>query len=64
MSVKVTSFAGEDFDNLLRRFRRAVNDANILGECKKREFYLSKPLRRREKSKAARLKAAKAKKGY
>lgn len=50
---KVTAYENESLDDLLRRFRRKVNDANILGECKKREFYLSKAQSRRAKQKEA-----------
>lgn len=60
--LKVTAREGEDLDSLLKRFRHQVNDANVLGECKKREHYMSKAEARREKSKAAALKLAKNKK--
>lgn len=56
---KVYMREGEDLDNLLRRFKRQVNDAQILHECKKREFFMSKAEKRREKSKEAKLKAKK-----
>ena len=60
---KVVAREGEDLDILLKRFRRQVNDYNVLGECRKRECYMSKPEKRREKSKAAKLKAARAARG-
>ena len=53
MSCKVVAREGENLEELLRRFRRSVNDANILGECKKREYFLSKADARRRKSKEA-----------
>ena len=60
---KVVAREGEELDMLLKRFRRQVNDCNILGECKKRESYMSKAEKRREKSKQAKLKEAKARRG-
>lgn len=59
MAVKVKAREGEDFESLMRRFRRAVNDANVLGECKKREFYMSPAQARREKAKENAAKQAK-----
>jgi len=60
MSCKVIVKENESLEDALRRFRRRVNDANVLGECKKHEYFLSKPARRREKTKEA---AAKRRKG-
>ena len=60
MSCRVTVRENESLDDALRRFRRKVNDANILGECKKHEFFLSKAARRREKQKEAAAKRRKA----
>lgn len=59
---KVVGRENEDLESLLRRFRRQVNDANILGECRKREFFVSKAQKRREKSKQAKLRTAEANK--
>ena len=61
MSVKVKLHEGEAFDSLMKRFKRQVNDAGILDECKKREFHLKKSLARQAKAKRARIKAARRK---
>lgn len=49
MGVKVTRYENEDDESLLRRFRRQVNDASVLAECKKREFYMSPAEKRKAK---------------
>lgn len=55
MAAKIERRKDEDFDSLMRRFRKSVNDAQVLMECKKREFYMSKSQKRREKEKQARI---------
>ena len=47
---------GEDLDSLIGRFKREVKADGTIEECKKREFFLKKSLKRKAKSKAARLK--------
>ena len=46
---KVVRRENEDLEMLLRRFRRRVNDANILGECRKREFFVSNGEKKKER---------------
>ena len=43
----------ESVDNLLRRFKKKVEQAGILKEIKKREYYLSPSQKKREKRKKA-----------
>lgn len=52
--MKVTLRENESFEELMRRFKREVNKSDILYECKKRQFYLPKALKRKEKGKHAR----------
>ena len=40
----------ESADSLLRRFKKAVQKADIMKEVRKREHFLSKPLKRKLKS--------------
>lgn len=54
--LKVVVRDGETVDEALRRFKRNVNKAGTIQECKKRQFYLKKGLARLEKSKNARRK--------
>ena len=49
-------------DSMLRRFKKQVENEDILYECKKREFFLKKSIRRREKSKRAKIRELKYKK--
>ena len=43
----------ESVDNLLRRFKKSVESAGVMRELKRREYYLSKSQKRREKRKRA-----------
>ena len=54
-NVKVVRFKDangewESADSLLRRFKKAVLKADVMKEVRKREYFLSKPLKRRLKS--------------
>ncbi len=49
-------------DTMLRKFKKQVEAEDILGECKRREFFLKKSLRRREKAKRAKIRDIKANK--
>lgn len=40
--VRVVRREDELGDDLVKRFKRAVNKAGILYECKKREFFMTK----------------------
>ena len=42
-------------DAMVRRFKKQVQQEMILEECKRREFFLKKSLKRREKSKRAKI---------
>lgn len=50
-------------DQLLRKFKKRVNESGILDECRRREYFLKKSLARKEKSKRARIRQARANKG-
>ena len=54
--AKVIAREGEDLDSLIRRFKKAVQKAEILEDVKKHEYFLKKSLRRKQKSKLARIK--------
>lgn len=42
-------------DYLIKRFKKQVEQDGILDECKRREYFLKKSLKRREKSKRAKI---------
>ena len=46
----------ETLDDALRRFKRQVNKAGTIQECRKREAFLKKSLKRKLKSENARRK--------
>ena len=53
--AKVVKRENEDIESMLRRFRRKVNDENVLGEMKKREAFQSKSdIKRLQKKEAKR----------
>lgn len=52
---KVVVREGETLDEALRRFKRQVNKAGTIQECRKREFYLKKNLKRKIKSENAKI---------
>ena len=52
--AKVVARENESVDDLLRRFKRQVNNENIIEEYRKHDFFLKKSLKRKEKSKRAR----------
>jgi len=45
----------ERFESLLRRFKKSVDAADIIQQCKEREFY-EKPSSKRKRAKAAAVK--------
>ena len=53
---KVVVREGESLDEALRRFKRQVNKAGTIQECRKREEFLKKNLKRKLKSENARKK--------
>ena len=52
--AKVVLGEGETSVDLIRRFKSAVKKAGILKECRRREFFLKKSLKRKRKSEEAR----------
>lgn len=54
--VKVIAREGEDLDSLIRRFKKLVEKAEILQDVRKHEYFLKKSLRRKQKSKLAKIK--------
>lgn len=64
-----TNNVNAGLDSMLRRFKKQVQNECILEECKRREFFLKKSLKRKEKSKRAKIARIKemkksSKKGY
>jgi small subunit ribosomal protein S21 len=57
--AEVKALEGEDFERLLKRFKKEVEKAGILSELKKREFYEKPSERRKRRLKAARRRALK-----
>lgn len=49
-------------DQLIRRFKKQVENEDIINECRRREFFLKKSIKRREKSKRAKIRDLKFKK--
>ena len=49
----VTPYEGESMEDLIKRFRRIVEASGVMRELKKREYYLSKSQKAREKKKRA-----------
>lgn len=54
--LKVTLLENEDINSLLKRFKTAVRRSGILDECKRHEYFLKKSLKRKQKSKMAKIK--------
>lgn len=52
---KDTNNVNAGLDSMLRRFKKQVQSEMILEECKRREFFLKKSLKRKEKSKRAKI---------
>lgn len=57
--AEVRAFDGEEFEKLLKRFKKEVEKAGILSELKKREFYEKPSEKRKRRLKAARRRALK-----
>lgn len=51
--ARVVAMKEETLDSLLRRFKQQVKKDNIIGECRKREYFIPKPLARKIKSENA-----------
>lgn len=57
--AEVKAQEGEDFEKLLKRFKKEVEKAGILSELKKREFYEKPSEKKKRRLKAARRRAMK-----
>lgn len=57
--TQVNARPGENIESLLKRFKKAVEYAGILGDYKKHESYEKPGVRKRKKREAARKRAAK-----
>ena len=53
-NVVVYNNGGEKVDKMLKRFKKAMKDSNILSEYQERQSYVAPSEKRRLKSKAAR----------
>ena len=58
--AKVTAEEHEDFENLLRRFNRKVQQSGILSEVRHREYYEKPSVKRKRKEAVRRRKSARA----
>ena len=56
----VVADKGENFDNLLRRFNKKVQQSGILSELRHREYFEKPSVKRKRKEAVARRKAARA----
>ncbi len=56
--TEVRLMEGEDFESLLRRFNKQVQQARILSEIRRREFYEKPSVRRKKKEAIKRRKSA------
>lgn len=50
-------------ESMLKRFKKQVANQEIMEDCKKHEFFLKKSLRRKEKSRLAKIKLIKENRG-
>jgi small subunit ribosomal protein S21 len=57
--AEVRAIEGEDFERLLKRFKKEVEKAGVLSELKKREFYEKPSEKKKRRQKAARRRALK-----
>lgn len=55
--VKVVRRTDETSDDVIRRYKSAYKKSGIREECKNREYFLKKSLKRKRKSAQARIKA-------
>lgn len=51
-------------ENMIRRWKRAVKDAEIIEECKRRECFYNKAEKRREKAKRAKIRRIQEEKAF
>ncbi|HEX4014107.1 MAG TPA: 30S ribosomal protein S21 [Candidatus Cybelea sp.] len=57
-STKVQPSPGEPIDSVVRRFHKACGRANIIGELRRRRYFLTRSQKRRDKSSHARQRRA------
>lgn len=57
--AEVKAIDGEDFERLLKRFKKEVEKAGVLSELKKREFYEKPSEKKKRRQKAAKRRAMK-----
>jgi small subunit ribosomal protein S21 len=60
----VSVHENESFDNLLKRFNKKVQQAGILSEMRRREYFEKPSIKRKRKEAAKRRKSAKAARKY
>lgn len=53
---KVSIRENEDFDELVRRFKRSVNKSGVIADFRKHDYYIKPGLRRRLKDEQSRRK--------
>lgn len=60
MATVKAKYPGENVESMMRRFRKKVEKEGVLDDMRKHEFYKKPSIKAREKSEAARKRAAKA----
>jgi len=60
----VITHNNENFDSLLRRFNRNVQQSGILSEARRREYYEKPSIKRKRKEATSRRKSARASRRY
>ena len=58
--TEVVGGSNESFENLLRRFNKKVQQSDVLGEVRRREYYEKPSIKRKRKEATKRRKAARA----
>ena len=58
--TEVVGGSNESFESLLRRFNKKVQQSDVLGEIRRREYYEKPSIKRKRKEAAKRSKAARA----
>ena len=48
-TIRVEKREGETIDAIYSRFKKSVNAAGVLSECRKREYYLKPGVKRRQR---------------
>jgi small subunit ribosomal protein S21 len=61
--AEVKAGGDESFESLLRRFNKSVQQAGILSEMRRREFYEKPSIKRKRKEAAKRRKTARSARG-